>query len=99
MINWAKVCKGCGECCGPVPFPENFLLLNAHKYQEQPTEIEEMLTGLFVPVTATMDCVFLNKITKRCEVYEDRPKVCRLQGTIPELPCPKLPTPELMETE
>ena len=48
------------------------------------------MTGLFVPITASMDCVFLNKLTKRCEVYNDRPNVCRLQGTIPELPCPKV---------
>lgn len=90
MIEWAKICEGCGKCCGPMPFPENFLLQNAHKYQEQPIEIEEMFTGLFVPVTKTLDCVFLHKITKRCEVYDERPRVCRLQGTIPELPCPRL---------
>ena len=89
MIDWAKICSGCGDCCGPVPFEESFLLQNAHKYQEQPIEIEEMLTGLFIPVTATKDCVFLKKITKRCEIYAERPIVCRLQGTIPELPCPK----------
>ena len=43
MIDWTKICSGCGECCGPVPFEEGFLLQNVHKYQEQPLEIEAMI--------------------------------------------------------
>jgi len=89
-INWENICKGCGECCGPVPFPPEFLMQNTHKYQEQPIELSSIFAGVIVPITKTLCCVFLNKRTKKCEVYPDRPNVCRLQGTIPELPCPKL---------
>ena len=27
----------------------------------------------------------------KCSIYEDRPEVCRLFGTVPELQCPKVP--------
>lgn len=90
MRNWEQICKGCGECCGPVPFPPEFLKQNSHLYQEQPIELGDMFLGVIVPITETLECVFLNKETKQCLVYEKRPKVCRLQGTIPELPCPRI---------
>lgn len=32
------------------------------------------------------NCPYLQK-TGACGIYEDRPKVCRLYGEIPELPC------------
>ena len=89
MIDWEKICKGCGQCCGPVPFSEKFLLLNKEKYQENPVDLLGYFPGFVIPSTKSFDCVFLNKLTKKCEIYNERPKVCRLQGTIPELPCPK----------
>ncbi len=90
MINWENICKGCGECCGPIPFEQSFLLSNKHLYQEQPVGIDYIFAPLVVPMTKTLECVFLHKKTKRCMVYDNRPEVCRLQGTIPKLPCPKL---------
>ena len=89
MKNWAKICKGCGKCCGPVPFPKEFLMTHNHLYQELPVSLLFFSPNLIIPQTISLDCVFLNKIEKKCLIYEDRPEVCRLQGNMPELPCPK----------
>ena len=89
-MDWQKICEGCGECCGPIPFAPEFLLQNTDKYQELPEELSDMFMGRIVPITKTLECVFLNKATKRCVIYKKRPQVCRLQGTIPQLPCPRL---------
>ena len=93
ILNWTIICSGCGECCGPVPFTEKFLLENAHLYQEQPLYLDDCFEGLFVPITKSLSCVFLDKVTKRCLVYGNRPEVCRLQGTIPQLPCSHIQEP------
>lgn len=89
-VDWETICKGCGKCCGPVPFTPDFLMANSHLYQELPVSLDYKFPGLVIPETESLDCVFLDKETKRCVVYKNRPEVCRLQGTIPELPCPKL---------
>ncbi len=90
MIDWETICKGCGACCGPVPFGRDFLMENAHLYQEQPVMLQHWPRCETAPITESLECVFLDKGTKRCLVYDNRPEVCRLQGTIPELPCPRL---------
>jgi hypothetical protein len=49
---------------------------------------------------AELSCPHLGK--NGCEVYDDRPLICRLFGTTPRLPCPNGKRPEVMidaETE
>lgn len=87
MTDWAQICEGCGKCCGPVPFETEFLMQHAHLYQELPDNLDYTFPGLVIPTTVSLDCVFLEKLTKRCVIYDERPEVCRLMGTIPELPC------------
>lgn len=86
MINWEIQCKDCGKCCGPVPFEEEFLKTHNYLFQE-PAVVKE-LYGKFVPITDSLMCVFLHRKNKKCLIYEQRPDVCKLQGTIPQLPCP-----------
>jgi Uncharacterised protein family (UPF0153). len=43
---------------------------------------------------AALSCPYLGK--QGCEVYDERPLICRLFGTTPQLPCPHGRRPELM---
>ena len=87
MTDWKKLCKNCGECCGPVPFDIMRYQLLKGKIQTQPTnEIYDIFPGMILPLTESDNCVFLKK-NKRCAIYQQRPIVCRLFGIIPELKC------------
>ncbi len=89
-MNWKKICKGCGRCCGPVPFDIKLYDQNKHNIQELPiSEDRDSYPGLVIPFTESLNCVFL-KPNKQCAVYDLRPGVCKLQGTIPQLLCPKI---------
>jgi len=80
----AFACKpGCHDCCGPVT-----------------TSSEEMS---WLPVKTTkehdialenLSCPHLGK--DGCQVYDDRPLICRLFGTTPSLACPNGYKPEVM---
>jgi len=78
-----KCVEGCHDCCGPVP-----------------TSSEEM-SRLPVKTDAEHDAA-LNELTcvhlgpNGCEVYEERPLICRLYGTTPQLLCPNDCRPEKM---
>jgi len=77
-------CKpGCHDCCGPVT-----------------TSSEEMAR---LPVKSALEheialahlnCPHLGK--NGCEVYNERPLICRLFGTTPQLPCPNGNRPDVM---
>jgi uncharacterized protein len=84
-INWAVLCSGCGECCGPVPFPADDWARLQHKLVTAPVRLEEVL-GCVVPITEDLKCCFLTP-DRRCSVYADRPDICRKFGTIVGLPC------------
>lgn len=96
--NWSLICARCGRCCGPVPFDKKWFNSNLNKLQETSFEaipgtiqlIDSRTiieTETITPVTTSFNCVFLTP-EKRCAVYEERPALCRLFGTIPELTCP-----------
>lgn len=87
QINWTNFCKNCGECCGIIPIRKKVFLKYQH-LTKKPYNLYEVDDDVF-PVTDDGFCVFLTN-NKRCAIYSDRPKVCRLYGTIPELQCPKL---------
>jgi uncharacterized phage protein (TIGR01671 family) len=88
-IDWKKHCEGCAECCGIVPLEPSLW----EKHKDKAILVDEVipfLRGLVIPFTKDIFCAFLDRNTKRCLIYEDRPEVCRFQGTVPRLPCPKL---------
>lgn len=80
------MCKsGCAECCGVVPF--NRRTFARLKGKAQKPFKEAVLGDTVWPSTADGVCVFLNP-KKECEVYPNRPDVCRQYGEIAALPCP-----------
>lgn len=66
---------GCHDCCGPVTAASEEV---AQLPPKSITEHEQ--------AWAELDCPYLGK--NGCEVYADRPLICRLFGTTPKLPCP-----------
>jgi hypothetical protein len=77
-------CKHCHACSGPIIWfkPEDILMRDYMKkhgidYVVWSTE-EFMKQGMRCPYQKN----------DRCSIYPVRPIVCRLQGNIPELPCP-----------
>jgi len=68
-----------------VPFRPEIWESVKHKAQ-RPYELTDFMAGTVLPLTEDATCVFLTS-EKRCAVYEQRPPVCHLFGTIPELPC------------
>ncbi len=88
-INWTELCRGCGACCGPVPFPRELWAKISGRVVHPVSAITPFVRETLLVTGETLDCVFLTP-DKRCAIYEDRPEVCRLFGMIPRLPCPKL---------
>jgi uncharacterized protein len=72
---------GCHDCCGPVT-------ASAEELARLPVKsIAEHDAAL-----AQYNCVHLGP--QGCEVYEQRPLICRLFGTTASLPCPRGRGPE-----
>lgn len=80
---------GCHDCCGPVT-------ASSEEVARLPIKTEsEHATAL-----AEYNCPYLGKAG--CQVYEERPLICRLFGTTSRLHCPNGKRPNVMiaiETE
>ena len=74
---------GCHDCCGPVTASSEEV---AHLPIKTDAEHEAALEEL--------NCVYLGP--NGCTVYNDRPLICRLFGTTPNMPCPNEKGPEEM---
>jgi Fe-S-cluster containining protein len=75
--------KGCHDCCGPVTTSsEEMSRLPVKSDAEHQAALDEY------------NCVHLGP--NGCEVYEERPLICRLFGTTPRMPCPNKCRPEHM---
>lgn len=83
-INWKKFCKNCGGCCGLFPFEKSFFEKFV-RLATKPYKIKDY-DSFVIAVTDDGYCVFLTT-EKRCRIYNDRPEVCRLYGTISGLNC------------
>ncbi|MFT5717397.1 MAG: Fe-S-cluster containining protein [Oleiphilaceae bacterium] len=77
-------CKpGCHDCCGPVTTSsEEIARLPVKTDAEHEAALNEW------------NCVHLGP--NGCKVYEERPLICRLFGTTPNMPCPNSCRPENM---
>lgn len=74
---------GCHDCCGPVTASsEEMARLPVKSAAEHDAALAEF------------NCVHLGP--QGCQVYEQRPLICRLFGTTPNLPCPNGRRPEQM---
>ncbi|SHE20506.1 YkgJ family cysteine cluster protein [methanotrophic endosymbiont of Bathymodiolus puteoserpentis (Logatchev)] len=74
---------GCHDCCGPVTASSNEV---ARLPAKSDAEHEQAL--------AKWSCPYLGE--HGCEVYEERPLICRLFGTTKSLPCPNGCAPNKM---
>ncbi|HQS57431.1 MAG: zinc/iron-chelating domain-containing protein [Gallionellales bacterium 35-53-114] len=74
---------GCHDCCGPVTASSEEM---ANLPVKSNAEHEAAL--------ADLSCPHLGK--NGCEVYGERPLICRLFGTTPRMPCPNGMRPEVM---
>ena len=79
--------KRCAECCGIIGIPKELAMKTQDLAQIKPKEVIESEGKLYI-VTPDMLCVYLNRQTKECAIYEDRPEICRIYGLIPACPCP-----------
>ena len=74
---------GCHDCCGPVTTSsEEMARLPVKSHADHEAAL------------ANLDCPHLGD--DGCQVYAERPLICRLFGTTPSLPCPHDRRPEQM---
>lgn len=74
---------GCHDCCGPVTASSDEVSRLPIKTDQEHDE-----------ALAELNCPYLGE--NGCEVYEERPLICRLFGTAPSLPCPNKCAPAEM---
>jgi hypothetical protein len=74
---------GCHDCCGPVT-------ASSEEVSRLPVKSDQQHDNAL----ANLDCVYLGE--NGCEVYDERPLICRLFGTTPNMPCPNEQRPEEM---
>lgn len=84
MFKCKSGCKS--ECCGNIPLSKSVIKHNRKRLQRRYESIE-LDNGLIHPVTKDGRCIFLNK-QSQCEIYKERPFICKIYGTIIELQCP-----------
>lgn len=73
-------------CCGNIPLSKR-ILKKYRKNIQRKYEKNLLDNDMIYPVTTDCRCIFLNK-KYHCEIYKERPFVCKIYGTIEELPCP-----------
>ncbi|MGS0741504.1 YkgJ family cysteine cluster protein [Glaciimonas sp. GG7] len=74
---------GCHDCCGPVK-------ASSEEMADLPFKTE----AAHDTALADLTCVHLGE--NGCQVYDDRPLICRLFGTTPRLVCPNGMHPDEM---
>lgn len=80
MIDCSK-CPERGTCCGIIPMSKELVEKNKDKFQVIPVKIVEDKSNCAV-LTEDILCVFLDRKTKLCVIYEKRPNVCKLYGMV-----------------
>ena len=88
MIDCSK-CPDKGCCCGIFQMDKKLVEKHKDKFQVETEKIVEDKNWIAL-LTKDLGCIFLNRKTKNCMIYEDRPEVCRLYGISkdPRLQCP-----------
>ena len=88
MIDCSK-CPNPGSCCGIFRMNKEWAKKHEKDFQIKPSKIVDQ-KDFVAFLTDDMFCIFLNRETKLCSIYEDRPDVCRLSGSSrhPDLQCP-----------
>jgi Fe-S-cluster containining protein len=98
MPEFSEACKGLvdskicrGDCCGVVPFPRGFL--DEHR-EATAVDVRVVIPeGEFELILGhDKTCVFCHRETGLCNVYDQRPQLCRIFGVGEDLylQCPWL---------
>lgn len=74
---------GCHDCCGPVTASS-----------EEVARLPIKSNAAHDTALAELNCVYLGK--QGCEVYAERPLICRVFGATPKLACPHGKQPDVM---
>lgn len=106
-----KCIEGCTDCCGPVPASREERKLAPQLISpEMAGQIvdvmrgggaspEELKAAPKMGEWAFGNCITCPYVIEHgggCAIYDDRPFLCRIFGTIPSLPCPHGAGPERM---
>ncbi len=87
-----KTWKCKAKCCYNVPFENGELEKYADKIVNR-VLFTLPVFGAVVPFTGkdmqSNRCPFLRQELK-CNIYENRPDICRKMGLVPKMPCPHL---------
>jgi Fe-S-cluster containining protein len=87
MTEW-KCTDGCkAECCGIVPIPKELAKKHEKMAQAKAEEIMAWGENDVVPLTEDAFCIFLDRNTRKCVIYDERPDVCRRYGLAEDLQC------------
>lgn len=81
-------------CCYNVPFPRGFIDSRRDKVVSKPKATLTLYNGRAEMYITDPDfdknkCPFLRADCK-CNIYEERPQVCRDMAAVPRMPCPFL---------
>ena len=80
-MNCERLLEKCGaECCGPCPFPRGLWERNMHRIVRPPLIARLDDQGHVHAVSAEGACVFNRPGDHRCNIYADRPEICRRYG-------------------
>ena len=91
-LNQNGLCKA--DCCGPTPMSRDFIV---EHYLSIPVELKYTLSAIpqsdyVLPMVDDDRCLFLDRTTCSCKIYDDRPEICRKFGdeTHLMLSCPHM---------
>lgn len=85
FMEW-KCIAGCNaECCGIVPIPIQKYNIFRRKIKKKIVDTLRFGSHI-VLMTKDGSCAFLDN--RKCSIYNNRPVICRLYGTVEKLRCP-----------
>ena len=75
-----KCHPNCGKCCGLIPLPKTTFQKHQDKIQVEIKKLNSLHTEKVLAVTEDLMCIFFNRNTKTCSIYQNRPKICQDYG-------------------
>jgi Fe-S-cluster containining protein len=82
-------CRSCGECCGShIQFTEDIVTRYQHILHDPQAVQVQNQNGSIQVWELDGYCTFLDRNTRKCNIYTDRPLTCRTYGLSDKTPCP-----------
>lgn len=73
------------SCCGPVGISRELWDKHKHKFEHKLDKILPYFGTDIIPACKDMKCIFLEN--KQCQIYDERPPICRAYGIREDIPC------------